>query len=143
MRLGRFALAAVLLSGLVGGAMSSSLIPTGAGVYLKAHNEVEAVRWRHRHRGYFWGGREDREDADIRASSLSRESHSTIPEVVPPDIGGRYHRGRFWGGRREVNRDETSGIALNLSGANRFSPSEVVRPNPRRRGGWVDPPPAQ
>jgi hypothetical protein len=142
MRLGRVALAAVLL-GWIGGATASPLIPTLAGASLQSHNEVDAVRWRHRHRGYSWGGRDDPEDADGSARSLNGENRSTTPEVVPPDLGRRYHRGRFWGGRRDANRDETGGVALSLNGANRFTPSEVIRPDPRRHRGWVDPPPAQ
>jgi hypothetical protein len=144
MRLGRFALAAVLLSGWSGGAAPSPLTATLAGISRQSHDDIESVRWRHRHRGYFWSGRDaDRDDADSSARRFSGENRSTTLEDVPPDLGRRYHRGRYWGGRRDANRDETSGIALSLNGANRFAPSEVIRPDPRRRRGWVDPPPAQ
>jgi hypothetical protein len=144
MPLGRLALPAMLLLAWAGGATGSPLIPTVAGISLQSHDDIEAVRWRHRHRGYFWSGRDaDRGDADGSARSFNGENRSTTPEVVPPDLGRRYHRGRFWGGRRDANRDETGGVALSLNGANRFTPSEVIRPDPRRHRGWVDPPPAQ
>jgi hypothetical protein len=144
MRLGRLALAAVLLLAWAGGATASPLIPTLAGISLQSHSDIEAARSRHRHRGYSWDGRDaDREDTGGSDRSFNGENRSTTPEVVPPDLGRRYHRGRFWGGRRDANRDETSGVALGLNGANRFTPSEVIRPDPRRRRGWVDPPPAQ
>jgi hypothetical protein len=132
----RLALAGVVLLGWAGASTASPLIPMQAGVSLKPQNIIEAARWRHRHRGYFRSER-----SDDTASSFTGENRSAIPEVVPSDLSRRYHRGRFWGGRRDANRDETGGIALN--GANRFTPSEVVRPNPRRRGAWIDPPPAQ
>jgi hypothetical protein len=72
---------------------------------------------------------------------FTAEDPSATPEAAPPDLGRRYQRGRFWSGRRDANRDQTGGLALD--GANRFSPSDVVRPDPRRRRGWVNPPPAQ
>ena len=145
MRLSRLALASVLLSGWTGGATASPLIPTLAGISFQSHSDIEAARWRHRNRGYSWGDRGDgdRYAIDGSARSFNSENRSTTPEVVPPDLGRRYHRGRFWGARRDANRDETSDVALSLNGANRFAPSEVVRPDPRRRRGWVDPPPAQ
>jgi hypothetical protein len=136
MHLRRLALAGVVLLGWAGASTASPLIPMQAGVSLKPQNIIEAARWRHRHRGYFRSER-----SDDTARSFTGENRSAIPEVVPSDLGRRYHRGRFWGGRRDANRDETGGIALN--GANRFTPSEVVRSNPRRRGAWVDPPLAQ
>jgi hypothetical protein len=141
MRLRRLALAGVVLLGWAGASTASPLIPMQARVSLKPQNIVEAARWRHRHRD-FRSKRSD--DADGAARSFIGENRSATAEVVPSDLGRRYHRGRFWGGRRDANRDETGGVALSLNrGANRFTPSEVVRSNPRRRGGWVDPPPAQ
>jgi hypothetical protein len=141
MRLRRLALAGVVLLGWAGASTASPLIPMQARVSLKPQNIVEAARWRHRHRD-FRSKRSD--DADGAARSFIGENRSATAEVVPSDLGRRYHRGRFWGGRRDANRDETGGVALGLNrGANRFTPSEVVRSNPRRRGGWVDPPPAQ
>jgi hypothetical protein len=141
MRLRRLALAGVVLLGWAGASTASPLIPMQARVSLKPQNIVEDARWRHRHRD-FRSKRSD--DADGAARSFIGENRSATAEVVPSDLGRRYHRGRFWGGRRDANRDETGGVALSLNrGANRFTPSEVVRSNPRRRGGWVDPPPAQ
>ena len=105
MRPGPLALAAIILLGWAGGATASPLIPARAGVSLQAHNDIEAVRWRHR----------------------------------------RY-RDYFWGERRDGDRNETDGFAANAYGAygaNRFTLPEVVRPDSRRRRGWVDPPPAQ
>jgi hypothetical protein len=142
MRLRRLALAGVVLLGWAGASTASPLIPMQARVSLKPQNIVEAARWRHRHRDYFRSERSD--DTGGPARSFTDENRSATAEVVPSDLGRRYHRGRFWGGRRDANRDETGGVALSLNrGANRFTPSEVVRSNPRRRGGWVDPPPAQ
>jgi hypothetical protein len=141
MRLWRLALAGVVLLGWAGASTASPLIPMQARVSLKPQNIVEAVRWRHRHRDYFRSKRSDDVDGAVR--SFIGENRSATPEIVPSDLGRRYHRGRFWGGRRDANRDETGGGALSLNGANRFTPSEVIRSNPRRRGGWVDPPPAQ
>jgi hypothetical protein len=141
MRLGRLALAGVVLLGWAGSSTASPLMPMKAGASLKPQNIVEAARWRHRHRGYVWTERGD--DTDGPSSGLTGENRSTTLEVVTPDLGRRYHRSRFWGARRGTNRDETSDVALSLSGANRFTSPEVIRPDPRRRRGWVDPPPAQ
>lgn len=139
MRLGGLALAAVLLLAWTGGSTAFPLIPLQGCISLQSQDSIQAVRWRHRHRGYAWG--EQGDDTGGTARSFTAENPSATPEVVPPDLGRRYHRGRFLGGRRDANRDQTGGLALN--GANRFSPSDVVRPDPRRRRGWVDPPPAQ
>ena len=53
------------------------------------------------------------------------------------------YRQEFWSDRRAESgrRDDTD--ALGSSGANRLSAPEIVRPDPRRRRGWIDPPPAQ
>jgi len=121
MGLGGLALAAVLLLAWTGGSTAFPLIPLQARISLQSQDQGD--------------------DTGGTLRSFTAESPSATPEVVPPDLGRRYHRGRFWGGRRGANRDQTGGLALN--GANRFSPSDVVRPDPRRRRGWVDPPPAQ
>jgi hypothetical protein len=55
----------------------------------------------------------------------------------------RRYRDYFWGERRDSDRNDTDGFAANAYGANRFTLPEVVRPDFRRRRGWVDPPPAQ
>jgi hypothetical protein len=52
----------------------------------------------------------------------------------------RHHGRYFWGDRRGGDRDDTDRLALSFSGANRQTPPEFVRPDPRRRRGWVDPP---
>jgi hypothetical protein len=53
------------------------------------------------------------------------------------------YRQEFWSDRRAESggRDDTD--ALGSNGANRLSAPEIVRPDPRRRRGWIDPPPAQ
>jgi hypothetical protein len=139
MRLGGLALAAVLLLAWTGGSTAFPLIPSQASISLPSQDSIEAVRWRHRHRGYSWAKQGD--DTGGTARGFTAEVPSATPEAAPPDLGRRYQRGRFWGGRRDANRDQTGGLALD--GANRFSPSDVVRPDPRRRRGWVNPPPAQ
>ena len=139
MRLGGLAFAAVLVLAWTGGSMAFPLISLQGRISLQSQDSIEAVRWRHRHRGY--ARAEQGDDTGGTARSFTAENPSATPEVVPPDLGRRYHRGRFWGGRRDANRDQTGGLAL--SGANRFSPSDVVRRDPRRHRGWVDPPPAQ
>lgn len=53
----------------------------------------------------------------------------------------RHHRGYFWSERRDADRDDRFDLSFN--GANRFGLPDGVRPDPRRRGGWVDPPPAR
>jgi len=135
MRLGGLAFAAVLVLAWTGGSMAFPLISLQGRISLQSQDSIEAVR----HRGY--ARAEQGDDTGGTARSFTAENPSATPEVVPPDLGRRYHRGRFWGGRRDANRDQTGGLAL--SGANRFSPSDVVRPDARRRRGWVDPPPAQ
>jgi hypothetical protein len=53
------------------------------------------------------------------------------------------YRQEFWSDRRAESggRDDTD--ALGSSGANRLPAPEIVRPDPRRRRGWIDPPPVQ
>lgn len=53
----------------------------------------------------------------------------------------RHHRGYFWSERRDADRDDRFDLSFN--GANRFGLPDGVRPDPRRRGGWVEPPPAR
>lgn len=144
MRWGRVALAVVFLAW-AGGAIASPLIATVSGVSLTSHREVETVRWRHRHhRGSSWGerGDADRDASDDSARGLTKEDIS-LPEIVRPDLSRRSYRGRSWSGRRGGTRDEPGDFALSVSGLNRFTPSEVGRPDARRRRGWVDPPPPQ
>jgi hypothetical protein len=133
MRLGRLALAGVVLLGWAGSSTASPLIPMKAGASLKPQNIVEAARWRHRHRGYVWTERGD--DTDGPSRGLTGENRSTTLEVVTPDLGRRYHRGRFWGEGRATNRDETSDVAISLSGTNRFIPPYPARPSPSPRMG--------
>lgn len=71
-------------------------------------------------------------------AGVALQSHSDI-EVIR--WRHRHHRGYFWSERREADRDDR--FALSFNGANRFAPPDVVRADPRRRGGWVDPPPAR
>jgi hypothetical protein len=144
MRWGRVALAVVFLAW-AGGAIASPLIATVNGVSLTSHREVETVRWRHRHhRSSSWGerGEADRGASGDSARGLAQEDISP-PEIVRPDLGRRSYRGRSWSGRRGAPRDEPGDFALSVSGANRLTPSEVGRPDARRRRGWVDPPPPQ
>ena len=145
MRWGRGALAVVFFLACAGGAIASPLIATVSGVSLTSHREVETVRWRHRHhRGSSWGerGEADRDASDASARGLTQEDIS-LPEIVRPDLSRRSYRGRSWSGRRGGTRDEPGDFALSVSGANRLTPSEVARPDGRRRRGWVDPPPPQ
>ena len=51
----------------------------------------------------------------------------------------RYRRDYFWNAREGAARVDTNGLA----GVSRLLPAEDGRPLPRRRGGWVDPPPLQ
>ena len=117
MRLGGLALAAVLVLAWTGGSMAFPLISLQGRISLQSQDSIEAVRWRHRHRGY--ARAEQGDDTGGTARSFTAENPSATPEVVPPDLGRRYHRGRFWGGRRDANRDQTGGIVsalLTLSG---------------------------
>jgi hypothetical protein len=53
------------------------------------------------------------------------------------------HGQEYWSDRRidGASRDDTDVSSLN--GAIRLTGPEIVRPDPRRRRGWIDPPPAQ
>ena len=137
---GLFALAAFFL-GWIGGATASPMMATVAGASLISHREVETVRWRHRHRGYGWGerGAGAREGSGESARTADDDDLSRRPEVVRPDVGRRSYRSRSW--RRDAARPEPGGFALNLDSSNRIAPAQVLRPDARRRRGWVDPPP--
>ena len=144
MRPAPLALAAVLLLGCAGGATGSPLLPTLAGVALKSHGDIEAVRWRHRHhRGYFWGDLWGDRRAD-RAGRDDAEALSSQPNI---DLKAtrwrhRYRRDYGWNDQRgdSARRDDTDASSSN---ANRLTITDIVRPDPRRRRGWVDPPPAR
>lgn len=138
MQLGRFALASVLL-GWNGGASASPLLAMHAGISVKSQNSVEAVRWRHRHRSYSWDKADDTESASRRAFGENRSP----TDVVMPDLGRRYHRSRSWSGRAAASGDETDGVVLGSDRANRFTRSDMARPDLHRRRGWIDPPPTQ
>jgi hypothetical protein len=100
MRPRQLAIAAVMILGCGGDAGGSPLMPSPSGVSLISQGDLQAVRWRHRHRrDYSWNEREA-EGAD---------------------------------------RGDTNGF----SGVIRLLLPEVARPAPRRRRGWVDPPPLQ
>mgnify|MGYP003694478425 CR=1 FL=1 len=93
MGLGDLALAAVLLLAWTGGSTAFPLIPLQARISLQSQDRIEAVRWRHRHRGHAWAEQGDDTGGTVR--SFTAEKPSATPEVVPPDLGRRYHRGRF------------------------------------------------
>jgi hypothetical protein len=103
MRAGQVALAATVFLAYPGpgAAGSSPLIPALLGASLVAHQDIETVRWRYRHR------RDDDDSNDRRPAG--------------------------------ANRLETNGWSRN--GAIWPIDTESLRPDPRRRRGWVDPPP--
>jgi hypothetical protein len=103
MRAGQVALAATVFLAYPGpgAAGSSPLIPALSGASLVAHQDIETVRWRYRHR------RDDDDSDDRRPAG--------------------------------ANRLETNGWSRN--GAISPINTESLRPDPRRRRGWVDPPP--
>ncbi len=139
MRPARLVLAAVLLLGYAGGAEGTPLIPSLAGVALQPHSDIEAARWRHRpHRSYFWGDR----------GTDGADSDGTGPFSSQPNIGleapkwrHRHRRDYGWNDRRSgsARLDDTNASGSN---ANRLTTTDIVRPDLRRRRGWVDPPPA-
>ncbi len=55
----------------------------------------------------------------------------------------RRYRDFFWGERRDNDRIDTDGLAAKAYGSNQLTLPDLVRPDSRRRRGWVDPPPAQ
>ncbi len=139
MRPATLVLAALLLLGGAGGAAGTPLIPILAGVALQSHSDIEAARWRHRHhRGYFWGDRgTDGADSDGTARFSSQ------PNIDLEATKWRHRHGRDydWNDRRSgsARLDDTNGSGSN---ANRLTTTDIVRPDLRRRRGWVDPPPA-
>jgi len=137
---GLFALAAFFL-GWIGGATASPMMATAAGASLISHREVETVRWRHRYRGYGWRerGAEAREGSSESGRTADDDGLSRPPEIVQPDAGRRSYRSRSW--RRDAARTEPGGFALNSGSSYRVAPADMVRPDARRRRGWVDPPP--
>ena len=138
MRSGRVALAAVFL-GWIGGATAAPMMATMSGVSLTSHREVETVRWRHRHRAWGERGADARDGAGESARIADDDDLSRPPDVIRPDVGRRSYRSRSW--RRDASRHEPGGLALNVGSSNRATPAEVLRPDARRRRGWVDPPP--
>jgi hypothetical protein len=137
---GLFALAAFFL-GWIGGATAAPMMATAAAPSLILHREVETVRWRHRYRNYGWRerGTGTRDGASESGNAAGNDDLSRAPEATGPDAGRRSYRNRSW--RRNATRNEPGGFALNLGSANRVAPAEVLRPDARRRRGWVDPPP--
>lgn len=115
MGLGGLALAAVLLLAWTGGSTAFPLIPLQGCIFLQSQDSIEAVRWRHRHRGYAWA--EQGDDTGGTARSFATENPSATPEVVPPDLGRRYHRGRFLGGRRTATRPVASLLMVQIVSA--------------------------
>ncbi len=99
MRPAPLVLAAVLLLGWAGGAAGTPLIPILAGVALQSHSDIEAARWRHRHRrDYGWNDR--------------RSGSARLDDTDAPGSNGN-----------------------SLTTA-----TDMVRPDLRRRRGWIDPP---
>jgi hypothetical protein len=139
MRPGPVALAALLVLACAGRAGGSPLLPSFVGAALQSKADVEAVGWRYRHtRSYFWGGRRSGDFARDGADGLASRSNGDI-ETTPR----RRHRRDY--GRNDLPgasalRDETDG-----SGATLTSPTASAAgwPDRRRRGRWVDPPPAR
>jgi hypothetical protein len=139
MRPGPVALAALLVLACAGGAGGSPLLPSIVGAALQSKVDVEAVGWRYRHaRSYFWGRRRgDDVDRDV-ADGLASRSNADIETTQ-----WRRHR-RDYGrkGRLDASavRDETDASGAALSGP---TASAAGWPDRRRRGRWVDPPPAR
>lgn len=71
---------------------------------------------------------------------VSFEAHADVEAVR---WRNRRYRDFFWGERRDSGRTDTDGFAANAYGSNRLAFPDLVRPDSRRRRGWVDPPPAQ
>ena len=138
---GLFALAAFFL-GWIGGAAAAPMTAIAAVPSLISQRTVETVRWRHRHRNYGWrergtGAREGASEAGSAADA--GDLSSPAPSAIGPDVGRRSYRSRSW--RRDATRHEPGGFAFDLGSVNRVAPAEVLRPDARRRRGWVDPPP--
>ena len=75
--------------------------------------------------------------ASPSAPNLSSVSHFVRTEIEPVRWRYRYRRDYFWSRRGGIERSDTNGFA----GGSQLLPPEIARPVPRRRGGWVDPPP--
>jgi hypothetical protein len=74
-------------------------------------------------------------------AGVSLQAH---PDVEAVRWRHRRYRDFFWGGeRRDSGRIDTDGFSANAYGPNRLTLPDPVRPDSRRRRGWVDPPPAQ
>jgi hypothetical protein len=73
-------------------------------------------------------------------AAVSLEAHADVEAVRWRHRG---YRDFFWGERRDSGRIDTDGFATNAYGPNRLTLPDPVRPDSRRRRGWVDPPPAQ
>jgi hypothetical protein len=98
MRARRLALAAVMILGCGADATGSPLLPNPSGMSPFLQGDIQAARWRHRHR-----------------------------------------RDYLWSEREGADRGDTGGFG----GIIRLVLPEIARPSPRRRGGWVDPPPLE
>ena len=133
---GLFALAAFFL-GWIGGAAAAPMTAIAAVPSLISQRAVETVRWRHRYRNYGW--RERGTGASEAGSAADDGNVSPAPAAIGPDVGRRSYRSRSW--RRDATRHEPGGFAFDLGSVNRVAPAEVLRPDARRRRGWVDPPP--
>jgi len=138
MRPGPVALAALLVLACAGAAGGSPLRPSFVGAALQSKVDVEAVGWRYRHtRSYFWGGRRNGDvDRDV-ADSLASRSNADIETT-----SRRRHR-------RDYGQNDRPGASALLetdaSGAALTGPTASAAgwPDRRRRGRWVDPPPAR
>lgn len=98
--------------------------------------DPEATKWGHRHRrGYSWN--------DGRTESARTNPFNSQPNIdlEAPKWRDRYRRTYGRNDRRSdsVRRDDTDAFGSN---ANRLPTTDIVRPDLRRRRGWVDPPPA-
>jgi hypothetical protein len=71
------------------------------------------------------------------APALSSISQLLQGKIQPVRWRYRYRRDYFWSRRESFDRGDTNGFA----GKFPLVPPETARPLPRRRGGWVDPPP--
>lgn len=80
--------------------------------------------------------------ADLSGAALRSNG-----DIEPVRWRLHFYRGHFWSARRGPDRDDPGrdgADRFELSvGANRPLAPEVAGPDPRRRRGWVDPPPAR
>jgi hypothetical protein len=84
MGLGGLALAAVLLLAWTGGSTAFPLIPLQGCISLQSQDSIEAVRWRHRHRGYAWG--EQGDDTGGTARSFTAETPPPLQKLSRPTL---------------------------------------------------------